>query len=73
MHYLGLDHIGHNCGPFCHHLITPKLMEMDEIVQKIFTALQKVFHVFQRRTAVLSPDLFRKGQILLLSSLGTTE
>ncbi|XP_034037058.1 GPI ethanolamine phosphate transferase 2 [Thalassophryne amazonica] len=38
LHYLGLDHIGHISGPHS-SLITPKLLEMDEIVKKIHGAL----------------------------------
>ncbi|XP_031607290.1 GPI ethanolamine phosphate transferase 2 [Oreochromis aureus] len=38
LHYLGLDHIGHISGPYS-SLIQPKLMEMDDILKKIHSAL----------------------------------
>uniref|UniRef100_A0A3P8QVL6 GPI ethanolamine phosphate transferase 2 C-terminal domain-containing protein n=1 Tax=Astatotilapia calliptera TaxID=8154 RepID=A0A3P8QVL6_ASTCA len=38
LHYLGLDHIGHMSGPYS-SLIQPKLMEMDDILKKIHSAL----------------------------------
>ncbi|XP_074530744.1 GPI ethanolamine phosphate transferase 2, catalytic subunit [Halichoeres trimaculatus] len=38
LHYLGLDHIGHISGPHS-SLIQPKLMEMDDILKKIHSAL----------------------------------
>lgn len=40
LHYLGLDHIGHLEGARSPK-IKPKLLEMDEVVKKIFTAMQK--------------------------------
>ncbi|XP_072942547.1 GPI ethanolamine phosphate transferase 2 isoform X1 [Epargyreus clarus] len=40
LHYLGLDHIGHLEGANSPK-IKPKLLEMDEIVKKIYTAMQK--------------------------------
>lgn len=40
LHYLGLDHIGHLEGARSPK-IKPKLLEMDEIVKKIYTAMQK--------------------------------
>ncbi|XP_064624734.1 GPI ethanolamine phosphate transferase 2-like [Lineus longissimus] len=40
LHYLGLDHIGHLAGPGS-PLVQPKLKEMDAIIQKIHTALNK--------------------------------
>lgn len=38
LHYLGLDHIGHISGPHS-SLIQPKLLEMDDIIKKIHSAL----------------------------------
>nr|XP_020490058.2 GPI ethanolamine phosphate transferase 2-like [Labrus bergylta] len=38
LHYLGLDHIGHISGPHS-SLIQPKLLEMDDILEKIHSAL----------------------------------
>ncbi|XP_068596475.1 GPI ethanolamine phosphate transferase 2 [Brachionichthys hirsutus] len=38
LHYLGLDHIGHISGPHS-SLIQPKLLEMDDILKKIHSAL----------------------------------
>nr|XP_057919264.1 GPI ethanolamine phosphate transferase 2 [Doryrhamphus excisus]XP_057919265.1 GPI ethanolamine phosphate transferase 2 [Doryrhamphus excisus]XP_057919266.1 GPI ethanolamine phosphate transferase 2 [Doryrhamphus excisus]XP_057919267.1 GPI ethanolamine phosphate transferase 2 [Doryrhamphus excisus] len=38
LHYLGLDHIGHISGPHS-SLVPPKLLEMDDILKKIHTAL----------------------------------
>ncbi|XP_063830779.1 GPI ethanolamine phosphate transferase 2 [Ostrinia nubilalis] len=40
LHYLGLDHIGHLQGARSPQ-IKPKLLEMDEVVKKIFTAMEK--------------------------------
>ncbi|CAB3231757.1 unnamed protein product [Arctia plantaginis] len=40
LHYLGLDHIGHLEGARSSK-IKPKLLEMDEVVKKIFMAMQK--------------------------------
>ncbi|KAF5275089.1 hypothetical protein FQA39_LY07026 [Lamprigera yunnana] len=39
LHYLGLDHIGHVYGPFS-HLVEKKLLEMDDIIKKIYKKLQ---------------------------------
>uniref|UniRef100_A0A672F612 Phosphatidylinositol glycan anchor biosynthesis class G n=1 Tax=Salarias fasciatus TaxID=181472 RepID=A0A672F612_SALFA len=39
LHYLGLDHIGHISGPHS-SLIQPKLLEMDDILKKIHSALE---------------------------------
>lgn len=44
LHYLGLDHIGHYCGPFCDKLIKPKLKEMNDVVKKLYTQLSQVKH-----------------------------
>ncbi|KAK3577520.1 hypothetical protein CHS0354_026476 [Potamilus streckersoni] len=40
LHYLGLDHIGHLAGPKS-PLVKPKLQEMDDVIQKIYNALEK--------------------------------
>ncbi|RUS86939.1 hypothetical protein EGW08_005264 [Elysia chlorotica] len=40
LHYLGLDHIGHFAGPRS-PLIGPKLAEMDTIISRIYTAMEK--------------------------------
>ncbi|XP_075981249.1 phosphatidylinositol glycan anchor biosynthesis class G isoform X2 [Anticarsia gemmatalis] len=40
LHYLGLDHIGHLEGARSAK-IKPKLLEMDEVVKKIYTAMQE--------------------------------
>ncbi|KAJ2948287.1 hypothetical protein O0L34_g7521 [Tuta absoluta] len=40
LHYLGLDHIGHLEGARSPKIL-PKLMEMDEVVERIYTAMQK--------------------------------
>ncbi|KAL0869706.1 hypothetical protein ABMA27_005946 [Loxostege sticticalis] len=40
LHYLGLDHIGHLQGARSPQ-IKPKLLEMDAVVKKIFTAMKK--------------------------------
>ncbi|CAH2042529.1 unnamed protein product, partial [Iphiclides podalirius] len=40
LHYLGLDHIGHLEGARSLK-IKPKLIEMDQVVEKIYTAMQK--------------------------------
>lgn len=40
LHYLGLDHIGHLEGPYS-PLVAPKLLEMDSVIQRIYTALEK--------------------------------
>lgn len=36
LHYLGLDHIGHVYGTNKHDLISRKLLEMDEVIKKIY-------------------------------------
>ena len=36
LHYLGLDHIGHLAGPTS-PLVRPKLNEMDQIIELIYT------------------------------------
>ena len=38
LHYLGLDHIGHMHGP-ASNLVAPKLLEMDAVVDQIYTAM----------------------------------
>ena len=38
LHYLGLDHIGHIAGPSS-PLVTPKLLEMDHIINNIYNAM----------------------------------
>lgn len=38
LHYLGLDHIGHISGPHS-SLVQPKLLEMDDVLKKIHSAL----------------------------------
>ncbi|XP_049877149.1 GPI ethanolamine phosphate transferase 2 [Pectinophora gossypiella] len=43
LHYLGLDHIGHLEGARSPK-IKPKLIEMDDVVKKIYTAMQKWGH-----------------------------
>lgn len=40
LHYLGLDHIGHLEGARSPK-IKPKLVEMDDVVKKIYDAMQK--------------------------------
>ncbi|KAA8912852.1 alkaline-phosphatase-like protein [Sphaerosporella brunnea] len=44
MHYLGLDHIGHKSGPQSAFMI-PKQVEMDGIVERIYTAIEKQPHL----------------------------
>lgn len=44
MHYLGLDHIGHKTGPRSPHML-PKQQEMDDIVRKIYTAIESQPHL----------------------------
>ena len=41
LHYLGLDHIGHAHGARS-PLLGDKLLEMDNVIQKIFTGLKEV-------------------------------
>ena len=38
LHYLGLDHIGHVYGPSS-NLVPPKLLEMDDVVRQIYSAM----------------------------------
>ncbi|KAH3721151.1 hypothetical protein DPMN_064067 [Dreissena polymorpha] len=40
LHYLGLDHIGHTVGPHS-SIVPPKLLEMDRVVEKIYTSLEE--------------------------------
>ncbi|XP_071117625.1 GPI ethanolamine phosphate transferase 2-like [Haliotis cracherodii] len=40
LHYLGLDHIGHLDGPRS-PLISPKLFEMDNVLQKLYQAMRQ--------------------------------
>ena len=40
LHYLGLDHIGHTARPSS-PLVTPKLKEMDNIVETIYNAMEE--------------------------------
>ncbi|KAI9810956.1 MAG: major facilitator super transporter protein [Pycnora praestabilis] len=44
MHYLGLDHIGHKAGPRSPNMI-PKQMEMDNIVRRVYQALESQEHL----------------------------
>lgn len=44
MHYLGLDHIGHKAGPRSPYML-PKQQEMDDIVRKIYTAIESQPHL----------------------------
>lgn len=44
MHYLGLDHIGHKAGPRSPYML-PKQQEMDDIVRKIYTAIETQPHL----------------------------
>jgi len=59
LHYLGLDHIGHLDGPHS-VLVQSKLSEMDNIVERITSALyQQVFVVdvlYLQQTVQFSPD-----------------
>lgn len=41
LHYLGLDHIGHNFGSNSHHLIKDKLVEMDKVIETIHNNMSK--------------------------------
>lgn len=45
LHYLGLDHIGHLEGARSPK-IKPKLIEMDQVVKKIVTAMQQWVSTF---------------------------
>lgn len=40
LHYLGLDHIGHTARPSS-PLVTPKLEEMDSVVETIYNAMEE--------------------------------
>ncbi|PVV02826.1 hypothetical protein BB560_002712 [Smittium megazygosporum] len=42
LHYLGLDHIGHLDGPNS-VLMAPKQKEMDNVVEKIYTSIEKQY------------------------------
>lgn len=44
MHYLGLDHIGHKAGPRSPYML-PKQQEMDDIVRKIYSAIESQTHL----------------------------
>ena len=56
LHYLGLDHIGHSSGPTS-PLIGPKLLEMDDIIRKIFTRLEERDRVYSESSLfVLTSD-----------------
>lgn len=44
LHYLGLDHIGHKAGPKSPNML-PKQVEMDNIVQTIYTAISTHSHL----------------------------
>lgn len=44
LHYLGLDHIGHKAGPKSPNML-PKQVEMDSIVQTIYTAISTRPHL----------------------------
>ena len=61
LHYLGLDHIGHLEGPHS-PLIGPKLQEMDEVIHRIYTSLEKQVlrlsngnHSFSRQNILSQP------------------
>ncbi|KAI8419954.1 hypothetical protein MSG28_008569 [Choristoneura fumiferana] len=58
LHYLGLDHIGHLEGARSPK-IKPKLQEMDDVVKKIFTSMQKwVSLVTQQSAAKFANDFY---------------
>lgn len=44
LHYLGLDHIGHKGGPRSSNML-PKQVEMDGIVEQIYTAIESQPHL----------------------------
>ncbi|KAI3399837.1 hypothetical protein diail_5347 [Diaporthe ilicicola] len=44
LHYLGLDHIGHKGGPRSSNM-RPKQIEMDGIVEQIYTAIESQSHL----------------------------
>lgn len=44
LHYLGLDHIGHKSGPRSMNM-SPKQMEMDSIVEQIYSAMEHSSHL----------------------------
>ncbi|KAL2521817.1 Alkaline-phosphatase-like family protein [Forsythia ovata] len=52
LHYLGLDHVGHNGGRNS-NLMTPKLMEMDEVIKMIHSSTIQTQEVKQRGTLLL--------------------
>ncbi|XP_022844207.1 GPI ethanolamine phosphate transferase 2 isoform X3 [Olea europaea var. sylvestris] len=52
LHYLGLDHVGHIGGRNC-ILMTPKLMEMDEVIKMIHSSTIQTQEVEQRGTLLL--------------------
>lgn len=54
LHYLGLDHIGHKAGPRSPHML-PKQQEMDDIVRKIYTAIE-LHHHLESTLFVLAGD-----------------
>lgn len=41
LHYLGLDHIGHNFGSRTAPLVAPKLLEMDDVIKIMFNNMAK--------------------------------
>lgn len=41
LHYLGLDHIGHVFGSNKHKLIRTKLLEMDQVIRKIYNEMKQ--------------------------------
>ncbi|KAI9661978.1 MAG: major facilitator super transporter protein [Alyxoria varia] len=44
LHYLGMDHIGHKAGPRSVNMV-PKQKEMDNILQKIYSAVESEAHL----------------------------
>ncbi|KAL2498930.1 Alkaline-phosphatase-like family protein [Abeliophyllum distichum] len=52
LHYLGLDHVGH-IGGRNSNLMTPKLMEMDEVIKIIHSSTIQTQEVKHRRTLLL--------------------
>ncbi|KAI5820013.1 alkaline-phosphatase-like protein [Pyronema omphalodes] len=44
LHYLGMDHIGHKSGPLSPNMY-PKQVEMDGIVERIYTAIETSPHL----------------------------
>eukprot|EP00795_Rhopilema_esculentum_P004980 gene4980-21324_t len=56
LHFLGLDHIGHTFGPY-HSLIGPKLLEMDQVIEKIVESLaQRNRRYSEKSLFVLTSD-----------------